>query len=636
MGNSSTRNLAKIQQLPTIPIEDGLNSEATTCTGPRSPSPHPEQGEDAFSTEPTDEDRLLPDTQPAASQTLPRAAPQTLPRRSAPICRPGGCTIKLKVRKKDVRCLLDEYCTRSYGSHSTMTSVDLYYKELFQYQRRIDSLDILREMGHSLAQGQTVELVEHEFVEKIQTKKAEALQAALERGKHYVVGFVAPRSGMLQLCPKDNRAVWLNGLKRTLDEEYDHANEEARHFLNTYMAGDEAVNCKLDEALERQKEFWETELEALFDVWQDATSSFLDQTFSKNEVFDELDMQARILAKKVAKKVEKAEEHLPNWMKRSLLSRNHELLSEITARLLHLDLWQHAHGLTHGPRTELIKVLYASLHCKILLGKLLFTAPATEELAKLSQKNGSVLLSEESTLATLVVEAAQAYFESLIRKNRPPPPCIEMFPGLLGAASHGLLVACAKAGNELWVGELLRSGVSPLESSPEGTPAMIALYLGHNRIVSAIQGYLIEEEALNQRMLTACFHCNIDEVRHLLSGRGTVACMTGDKWTPLHIATYMGSDKLVNLLIDENSDVNAADKQGSTPLHICVESRRSDMVELLVQADADIYQKDARGSSPLDLAREMEYQEAVLVLTKAKRRASQGSFLSRLTSIIFD
>ena len=71
------------------------------------------------------------------------------------------------------------------------------------------------------------------------------------------------------------------------------------------------------------------------------------------------------------------------------------------------------------------------------------------------------------------------------------------------------------------------------------------------------------------------------------------------------IFTYLafnGYKNIVNILLQNDADVNAADGDGLTPLHDAAYNGHTDIVDLLIENKADINAKDIYGLTPLHWA----------------------------------
>lgn len=74
--------------------------------------------------------------------------------------------------------------------------------------------------------------------------------------------------------------------------------------------------------------------------------------------------------------------------------------------------------------------------------------------------------------------------------------------------------------------------------------------------------------------------------------------------TPLHWASYLGSEDCFNYLLTLNPDINKQDIEGLTPLHLAVNSDRTRIIKKLLHKGADKNIRDKLNRTPLDLAKE--------------------------------
>jgi hypothetical protein len=101
---------------------------------------------------------------------------------------------------------------------------------------------------------------------------------------------------------------------------------------------------------------------------------------------------------------------------------------------------------------------------------------------------------------------------------------------------------------------------------------------------------------------TQLHHCAINgltsSVKRLLSIRNINVNVKDDYsgWTPLHWATYNGHIEIARLLLQNEADVNAKDKDGRTPLHRTAWYGQIDILfHLLVENGADLEAQDNNG-----------------------------------------
>jgi ankyrin repeat protein len=94
----------------------------------------------------------------------------------------------------------------------------------------------------------------------------------------------------------------------------------------------------------------------------------------------------------------------------------------------------------------------------------------------------------------------------------------------------------------------------------------------------------------------------LDMIQLLLNNNSDVNIQEEDGSTPLHIATVYssGHPDAVQLLLDNKADVHVRDQRGDTPLHRAGEYKA--VTELLIHYNADVNVRNYRGETPLHLA----------------------------------
>jgi ankyrin repeat protein len=91
-------------------------------------------------------------------------------------------------------------------------------------------------------------------------------------------------------------------------------------------------------------------------------------------------------------------------------------------------------------------------------------------------------------------------------------------------------------------------------------------------------------------------------VQMLLDKDADVNTQGGYYGSALQAASAGGHDKVVRILLDRGADVNATNKYGETALHYAAENGHLEIVQTLIQADADRTILDAHGRIALDCA----------------------------------
>ncbi len=86
--------------------------------------------------------------------------------------------------------------------------------------------------------------------------------------------------------------------------------------------------------------------------------------------------------------------------------------------------------------------------------------------------------------------------------------------------------------------------------------------------------------------------------------------------TPLHWAVRKGHVAIAKLLLEAKADPNLADAKQRSPLHEAAFRGQKEIVELLLAAKADVNVKDAKGKSPLFYAIDGEHKDVAELLRK--------------------
>src|SRR3989344_366897 len=73
-------------------------------------------------------------------------------------------------------------------------------------------------------------------------------------------------------------------------------------------------------------------------------------------------------------------------------------------------------------------------------------------------------------------------------------------------------------------------------------------------------------------------------------------------FTPLHWAAFNGDEKMAQLLLKKEANVNAVDVDGFTPLHRVARMGNEKMAQLLLKAGADVNAVDLDGMTALKIA----------------------------------
>jgi len=129
---------------------------------------------------------------------------------------------------------------------------------------------------------------------------------------------------------------------------------------------------------------------------------------------------------------------------------------------------------------------------------------------------------------------------------------------------------------------------------------LTAVYHRQKEIVN-----LLVARGVTLSLFEACAAGEVERVERLVEAdRGSIDTFSSDGWTPLHLASFFGHTKIVEMLLAQGADVNARSRNhnGNTPLHAALAANHKMVAGLLIGQGADVNAADAAGWRPLHLA----------------------------------
>lgn len=99
--------------------------------------------------------------------------------------------------------------------------------------------------------------------------------------------------------------------------------------------------------------------------------------------------------------------------------------------------------------------------------------------------------------------------------------------------------------------------------------------------------------------------------------------------TPLHVATFLGSRTLVQLLLDEGSDKKAVTGMKQTALHWAAFFGNARVLKLLLDKGADLLAEDFKGRTPLHLAVMYAHKKCVEILLDTAVRTGRDGLIDK-------
>ena len=175
------------------------------------------------------------------------------------------------------------------------------------------------------------------------------------------------------------------------------------------------------------------------------------------------------------------------------------------------------------------------------------------------------------------------------------------------------------------LGAFVAFGCKPSDSEDETTPEMAKSMLklrGYEinekglfkavakEDVLGVSGFLnagVDPNSKNEKGETALTFAiddnESDKIAKILIRKANVSMPDDLGSSPLHLAVIRNKDKVFDLILEKNVDVNIAGSEGKvkkiTPLYAAVLKRRNDLVKKLLKKGADPNIEDSEGSFPL-------------------------------------
>jgi ankyrin repeat protein len=106
-----------------------------------------------------------------------------------------------------------------------------------------------------------------------------------------------------------------------------------------------------------------------------------------------------------------------------------------------------------------------------------------------------------------------------------------------------------------------------------------------------------------QQLRSAVIKGNVEQIHQLLLKDQTgLNAPEKNGTTPLHVAAIYGYSSVVRVLFKYGANVNAPAKNGTTPLHVAAICGNSSVVEVLLECGADVNVQAKNGTTPLQAA----------------------------------
>jgi len=122
----------------------------------------------------------------------------------------------------------------------------------------------------------------------------------------------------------------------------------------------------------------------------------------------------------------------------------------------------------------------------------------------------------------------------------------------------------------------------------------------------------VEDENSNTALHLAAMEGHEKVVNLLITYQADVESRNIQQWTPLDCSASKGWTRCARILLEHDAPVDATDKSSITPLYLACQNNHPEMVKLLLDYDASLEIRcTSNGKNPLDIAIESESKQCV-------------------------
>lgn len=175
--------------------------------------------------------------------------------------------------------------------------------------------------------------------------------------------------------------------------------------------------------------------------------------------------------------------------------------------------------------------------------------------------------------------------------------------GSFGQSYEAFLRAVEK-GDARVISEFLGKGIDPNTADKGGhTALMIASRLGHESLVALLVDRKADLMRLSPQGDSALMMASLQG--HLGVARILVdrgALVKQEGWAPVHYAAFEGREVMVRYLLDKGADKNALAPNGYTALMLATRNGHAGAARVLLQDDADFRVASSDGATALRIA----------------------------------
>ncbi|KAM6483360.1 ankyrin repeat-containing domain protein [Trichoderma sp. SZMC 28011] len=184
--------------------------------------------------------------------------------------------------------------------------------------------------------------------------------------------------------------------------------------------------------------------------------------------------------------------------------------------------------------------------------------------------------------------------------------------------------------------KLLEYGANTQTGFLHRTPLAMACMQGHAAAAKLLLPYYSLTNLDSSYYQHASYTNSVDTLTLILNTGVDINTSFGGVGTSLHLASFNGNPRVVNLLLTRRADPEQSDRWGRTPLMDAIRRNATDCVKLLVHAGAKVNIEDHGGDSPLFCAASKGNQECVRIILEAKAEVKVPSSKSSIFSSMVD
>ncbi|MEM8862059.1 MAG: ankyrin repeat domain-containing protein [Chloroflexota bacterium] len=199
----------------------------------------------------------------------------------------------------------------------------------------------------------------------------------------------------------------------------------------------------------------------------------------------------------------------------------------------------------------------------------------------------------------------------------PPPTISAEFLDMSQEERDEALLDATRKDDVVKIIDLLAAGadVNALDNRVGFNPIMIATVRGNTETFSILLESGADINQIDKRKNTLLHHAayeNATEIGNMLLSEGIIDLESRRQqygFTPLLVAAFEGNVEMVELLLENGSEIEAVDDWGDTSVNVSAWNGKLEVVEKLVQLGAISNVENSNGNTALDHAKSQNHPE---------------------------